>query len=109
MVAMVTRKSNFDIFLLLEIFNGILKRLWGLKFLWVGQSESDEIFISGVKAKELMITGSSILLFLFQWKNKNMDLFPMGSVIFGIQKKIPSDLLFPTIFILPHPTPCKDL
>ena len=26
----------------------------------VGQSESDDIFVSGVKAKELMITGSSI-------------------------------------------------
>ena len=32
-----------------------------------GQSESDNIFVSGVKAKELEITGSSILLFLFQW------------------------------------------
>ena len=31
----------------------------------VGQSESDEIFVSGVKAKELMIIGSSLLLFLF--------------------------------------------
>ena len=43
----------------------------------LGQSESDNVFISAVKAKDLMITGSSILLFLiqllFQWKNKNME------------------------------------
>ena len=68
----------------------------------VGQSESDYIFVSGVKAKELTITGSSILLFLFQWKNKNVTLFTMGSLIFGIQNKIPSDLLCPTILILSH-------
>ena len=37
---------------------------WG-KMSMVGQSESDDIFISGVKARELMITGSSTLLFLF--------------------------------------------
>ena len=30
-----------------------------------GQSESDDIFVCGVKAKELMITGSSVLLYLF--------------------------------------------
>ena len=66
----------------------------------VGQSESDDIFVSGVKAKKLMITGSSIFLFLFQWKNKNVDLFTMGSLIFGIQNKIFSDLLCPTILIL---------
>ena len=30
-----------------------------------GQSKSGHIFVSGVKAKENMITGSSILLFLF--------------------------------------------
>ena len=48
----------------------------------VGQSESDYIFASGVKAKELgvkakelMITWSSILLFFFQWKNKNVAFF----------------------------------
>ena len=70
----------------------------------VGQSESDDIFVSVVKAKELMTTGSSMLLFLFQWKNKNVDLFTMGSFIFGIQNKIPSDLLYPTILSLPHPT-----
>ena len=31
----------------------------------VGQSESDYIFISGAKAKELMITWLSILLFFY--------------------------------------------
>ena len=31
----------------------------------VGQSESDDIFVFGMKAKELMITGSSVLLYLF--------------------------------------------
>ena len=51
-----------------------------------------------------MITGSPILLFLFQRKNENVDLFIIGSLIFGIQNKIPSDLLCPTILILPHPT-----
>ena len=61
----------------------------------VGQSESDDIFVSGVNGKELMITGS--LHFLFQWKSKNVGLFTMGSLIFGIQNKIPSDLLCPTL------------
>ena len=50
----------------------------------MGQSESDYICVSGMKAKELMMTGSSTLHFLFQWKNKNVDLFTMGSSIFGI-------------------------
>ena len=31
----------------------------------VGQSQSDDIFVCGVKAKELIITGSSVLLYLF--------------------------------------------
>ena len=31
----------------------------------VGQSESDDIFVSEVKAKERIITGSSVLLYLF--------------------------------------------
>ena len=47
----------------------------------MGQNESDDIFVSGVKVKRLMIIGSSILLFIFQWKNKNVDLFTMGSLI----------------------------
>ena len=71
----------------------------------VEKSESDDVFVSGVKAKESMITGSSILPFLFQWKNKNADLFTIGSLIFGIQNKIPSNLLFPhhTRFAQPCP------
>ena len=50
----------------------------------VGQSESDDIFVSGVKTNELMITRLSVLPFLFQWENKNVYL--VGSLIFGIQK-----------------------
>ena len=76
---------------------------WG-QMSMVGQRGSDDNFVSGAKAKELMIIGSSILLFLFQWKNKNVDLSPMGYLIFGVQNKIPSDLLCSTIPILPHPT-----
>ena len=67
----------------------------------VGQSESDHIFASELKAKELTMTGSLVLLFIFQWENKHVDLITMGFLIFGIQIKI---LLYPTIFILPHPT-----
>ena len=37
----------------------------------VGQSEADDIFASGVNGKELMITESLLLHFLFQWKSKN--------------------------------------
>ena len=70
----------------------------------VGQSESDDTFVSELKAKELTIRRSSVLLFLFQCKNKNVDLTTMGSLIFSIQIKISSYLLFPTIPILPHPT-----
>ena len=71
----------------------------------VGQSESDDIFVSELKAKELIITGSSVLLSLFQWENKNVDLITMSSLLFGIQIKILSGLLCPTILILPHPHP----
>ena len=71
----------------------------------VGQSESDDIFVSELKAKELMITGASVLLSLFQWENKNVDLITMGFLILGIQINISSDLLCPTILILSHPTP----
>ena len=59
----------------------------------VGQSESDDIFVSELKAKELTMTGSSVLLFLFQWENKHVDLITMGFLIFGIQIKI---------YTLPH-------
>ena len=38
---------------------------WG-KMSMVGQCETGYIFVSGVKAKELMITGLSVLFFLFQ-------------------------------------------
>ena len=47
------------------------------------------IFVSEVKAKEL-ITGSAMLLFLIQWKNRNVGLFTMDSLIFGIQNKVPA-------------------
>ena len=43
----------------------------------VGQSESD-IFVSELKANEHTIMGSSVLLFLFQWDSKNVDLITMG-------------------------------
>ena len=48
----------------------------------MGQSESADIFhfVSELKAKEL-ITGSSVLLSLFQWENINVDLITMGSLI----------------------------
>ena len=59
------------------------------KMSMVGQRESDGIFVSGVKAKELMIIGSSLLLFLFQWENKN-DFITIGSLIFSIQIKMSS-------------------
>ena len=70
----------------------------------MGQSESDDTFVSELKAKELMVTRSSVLLLLFQWENKNVDLITRGSLIFGIHIKISSDLLCPIILILPHPT-----
>ena len=59
----------------------------------VRQSESDDIFVSELKAKELMITGSSVLLSLFQWENKNVDLITMGSLRFGKEINISSDFL----------------
>ena len=65
----------------------------------MGQSESDDIFVSD------MVTGSSVLLSLFQWENKNVDLIILGLLIFSIQIQISSDLLCPIILILPHPTP----
>ena len=65
---------------------------------------SQMILFSELKAKELVVTRSSGLLFLFQWENKNVDLITIGSLIFGIHIKISSDLLYPTILILPHPT-----
>ena len=70
----------------------------------VRQSESNDIFFSEFKAKERMITGSSDLLSLFQWENKNVHLITMGSLSFGIEINISSGLLCPTILIFPHPT-----
>ena len=70
----------------------------------VRQSKSDYIFVPELKAKELTVTGSSVLSFLIQWENKNVDLITMGFLIFGKQIKNSSNLLCPTILILPHST-----
>ena len=43
-------------------------------------------FVSGMAVHELMIRGSSVLLFLFQLENKKVDLVTMGFLIFGRQK-----------------------
>ena len=48
-------------------------QIYGLRVRWgkirmVGQSESEDIFVCGVKANELMTKGSSVLLYLFHWK-----------------------------------------
>ena len=53
----------------------------------MGQNELEDVFVSGVKAKELMITVSSILLFLFQSKNKDVDLFTMDSLFMAYKIK----------------------
>ena len=76
----------------------------------MGQIESDDVFAFGVKAKELTIQGHQFC-FSFSNRKKNVDLFTMGSSIFGIQNKIPCYLLWPTVglFILPHPTLLKIL
>ena len=65
---------------------------WG-EMRQIGQSESDDIFVAGVKAKEYC-TVASLLLFLFQWRHKN-DLI-IGSPIFSMQIKLSSDPLCPT-------------
>ena len=69
------------------VIPGVNRVGWG-KMSMKGQSESDDIFVSELKANEVTVTGSSVLLFLFQWENKNADLITMGSLIFGIQIKI---------------------
>ena len=51
-----------------------------------------------------MVAGSPVLLSLFQWENRNVDLITLGLLIFSIQIEISSDLLCPIILILPHPT-----
>ena len=76
---------------------------WG-KMSVVGQNKSDYIFVPELKAKELTITGSSVSPFLIQQENKSVDLITVGSLIFGKQIKISSNLLCPTILILPHST-----
>ena len=63
----------------------------------VGQSKSDDIFVSGVNCKELMIAGVINFAFLFLW-NVNMWIFSLWV------PKILSDLLCPAMLILPHPT-----
>ena len=42
-----------------------------------GQSESDDSFVSGMKAKELKITGSSVLPFYSNGKRKLMISSPL--------------------------------
>ena len=64
----------------------ILERVGLGKMSMVGQSESDYIFVPGLKAKKLTIAGSSVSPFLFQWENKNVALITMGSLI--IRKQI---------------------
>ena len=49
-----------------------------------------------------MVTGSPVLLSLFQWENKNVDLITLDFLIFSIQIQISSDLLCPIMLILPH-------
>ena len=64
----------------------------------MGQHESYDIFVCGVKAQgEFMITGLSVLLYLFRYKNRNVYLFTMGFLIFGIEIKILGDLLYPIL------------
>ena len=40
----------------------------------------NDIIVPGVEAKKLIVIVLSILVFLFQWKNKNLNLFTIGSV-----------------------------
>ena len=71
------------------------------------QSETDDIFVSGVKAKD-MITMHQFLLFLLQWENKSYDLITNGSLIFGIQRKCLLTCFAPPVnlthFALTNPT-----
>ena len=70
------------------------------------QSATDDIFVFGFKAKD-MITMHIFLLFLFEWKNKNYDLIN-GSLIFGMQRKCLltcfAPLVYLTHFALTNPT-----
>ena len=49
----------------------------------MGQIESDDVFVSGVTVKELIITESSVLLFHFQLENKKVGLITLSSLRFG--------------------------
>ena len=51
-----------------------------------------------------MVTGSPVLLSLFQWENKNVDLITLGLLTFSKEIQISSDLLCPIKLILPHTT-----
>ena len=51
-----------------------------------------------------MVTGSPVLLSLFQWENKTVHLITLGLLIFSMQIQISSDPLCPIILVLPHPT-----
>ena len=62
---------------------------------------SQDVSVSGVKAKVIYDNRVINFVFLFQWKNKNMDPSITGSLIYGMQNKVPSDLLCPT---MSHPT-----
>ena len=53
----------------------------------VGQSESDDIFVSGKNGKELTMTGSLLLHFLFQWKSKKCGSFHYGFLNFWHTKQ----------------------
>ena len=61
----------------------------------VWQHESDDICLWSESQGELMITGLSVLPYLFHYKNKNVYLFTMGFLIFGIHIKILGDLFLP--------------
>ena len=75
----------------------------------VGQTESDDIFVSELKVKELTMTGSSVLLFLFQWEI-NMLIYYYGFSNFWHTNKnfyfAPLYSFCPTLtcFLFPHYT-----
>ena len=92
----------------IDALTSIMYSVGSGKMSMVGQSESNDIFVSELKAKdqELIITGSSVLLSLFKWENKNVDLITMSSLIFGTQKIFEWPALHHhTHFASPHPRP----
>ena len=67
--------------------NPLINQIYGLRVRWgkismMGQSESDDIFVCRMKAKELMTTGSSVLLYLFHQKIKKCSSFHHGLLNF---------------------------